>query len=268
MRLPPGLGTRALSSVLVVLVAAVLVYAPPWLLAPVLLALAGVGLLEMYNLLSRSGHALPVPLGLGLVFLLILSGTSGPPALLNLGVLLAGAAPLAWVMLKGPVSGMLEVWALAALGALYVGWPLAHVHLLRHLPDGQAWLALAIACTWATDTGAYIFGNLFGARKLAPSISPGKTIEGALGALLVTAAVGMLVARPVNLQLGVVAAAFVSLGLSVVAQSGDLGESYMKRVAGVKDSGQLLPGHGGLLDRVDGLLWVVVATYYLAIAAP
>ena len=265
--MPQALRARTLSSVLVVLAAALLVYGPPSLLVVVVLALACLGVAEMYGLLGREGvPTLPVPLGITLVCLLVLGAASARYNLLGAMAFLAVVIPLGWVIRKGPRAGALEVWALSAAGALYVGWPLAHVELLRRLPDGREWLILAISCTWATDTGAYIVGSLFGRRKLAPSISPGKTVEGSAGALLVTALTGVLVGSAAGLPRGAWAVAVVSLGLSVVAQAGDLSESYVKRVAGVKDSGRLLPGHGGLLDRIDGLLWVVVATHYLALA--
>ena len=264
--MPQALRARTLSSVLVVLAAALLVYGPPSLLVFVVLALACLGVAEMYGLLGREGAPLPVPLGITLVCLLVLGAASARYNVLGVVAFLAVVIPLGWAIRKGPHAGALEVWALSAAGALYVGWPLAHVELLRRLPDGREWLILAISCTWATDTGAYIVGSLFGRRKLAPSISPGKTVEGSVGALLVTTLTGVLVGALVGLPRGVWAVAVVSLGLSMVAQAGDLAESYVKRVAGVKDSGRLLPGHGGLLDRIDGLLWVVVATHYLALA--
>lgn len=261
-----GLGARSLTSVLVVLVALVVVYSPPWLLTLVLLALGAVGVSEMYGLLGGKTGSLPLPLGVGLVSFLVLSAASARLNLLAASAFLSGAVPLAWAMYRGPRTGGLQVWAFSAVGALYVGWPLAHIELLRYLPDGQAWVVLAIACTWATDTGAYLCGSMFGRRKLAPSISPGKTIEGAVGALALTFLVALVTAPLVGLDLSVGTVALLGLVLSVVAQMGDLAESYIKRVAGTKDSGSLLPGHGGLLDRIDGLLWVVVATYYIALA--
>ncbi len=264
--MPTGLRARSLTSILVVLVAMVVVYSPPWLLTLVLLILGTVGVSEMYGLLGGKTAPLPLPLGLVLVSLLVLSAASSSLNLLDASAFLAGAVPLAWAMRCGPRPGGLQLWAFSAVGALYVGWPLAHVELLRHLPEGQAWVVLAIACTWATDTGAYLCGSLFGRTKLAPSISPGKTIEGGLGGLTLTAFVAVVTAPLVGLDLRAGMAAVLGLGLSVVGQVGDLAESYIKRVAGAKDSGRLLPGHGGLLDRIDGLLWVVVATYYLALA--
>ena len=265
--MPSGLGVRTLSSVVVVLVAALLVYGPFPLLVLTLLLLATIGVLEMYALLSP---ALPAWLGVALATLLILAAApaAGPAGgrYLGLAVFLCLAAPLVWAMLQGVRSGGLALWALAAAGALYVGWPLAHVELLRSLPNGQGWLIFAITCTWAADTGAYFAGSLFGSRKLAPRISPGKTVEGSVGAVALSLLAGVLVGWLAGVPLSVLGLAVTALFLSVVAQAGDLAESYVKRVAGAKDSGHLIPGHGGLLDRIDGLLWVVVATYYLAAA--
>nr|MDQ3328437.1 hypothetical protein [Chloroflexota bacterium] len=119
-----GLSTRTLSSMFVVLVAGVLVYAPSPVLTVVLLGLAGVALIEMYGLLSARGPRLPVPLGLALVALLVLSAADARRSLLDVGVFLTGAAPLVWAMYKGPRQDGLALWAFSAAGALYVGWPL------------------------------------------------------------------------------------------------------------------------------------------------
>lgn len=264
--MPAALGTRTLSSVLVVAVAALLVSGPPPLFTLLLLALAWLGVAEMYGMLSADGAPLPVPLGIALVTPPILAGALGGRDAVSLSVLLAGVAPLLWAMAGEPRPEALRLWALTAAGAIYVGWPLAHAQLLGDLPGGREWLLLAIACTWATDTGAYLTGSIAGRTKLAPRISPGKTVEGSAGALVLTALVGTAIAGLLGLGLGPVMAAALSVGLSVIVQLGDLAESYVKRVAGVKDSGTLLPGHGGLLDRIDGLLWVLVATYYLVAA--
>lgn len=265
--MPAGLRTRALSSVAVVLVAVALVYGPRLVFTGVVLLLAAIGVSEMYGLLAHAGNKLPLPFGLALVGLLVLSAAR-VQTLFGVSVFLCIVAPLLWGMHGGTPQGAgLGVWASGAIGALYVGWPLAHLELLRFLPEGRAWLIFAIACTWATDTGAYITGQLWGRHKLAPRISPGKTIEGSLGALVITVLAGGIVEMTAGLPVSFVGTLLVALLLSVTAQAGDLAESYIKRVGGAKDSGRLIPGHGGLLDRIDGLLWVIVATYYLAIAA-
>jgi phosphatidate cytidylyltransferase len=266
-RLPAGFGVRTLSSVAVVLVAAAVVYGPRPLLTLLVLAMAGLGLMEVYDLLAREGERPPLALGLALVWGLVLAAApaSRTPPLLGLAVFAGLAVPLLRGLAVGPRPGGLQVWLSTSGGVLYVGWPLAHLELLRALPGGAGWLVLVVACTWATDTGAYLVGASVGRRKLAPSVSPGKTVEGAFGALALTTPVGVLVGAAVGLPLGVGALAALALGLSFVAQVGDLTESYIKRLAGAKDSGKLLPGHGGLLDRIDGLMWAAVAAYYIAL---
>lgn len=156
---------------------------------------------------------------------------------------------------------------------VYVGIGFSHLVSLRFLQAeqwihtpwarlqvGEAYLWLAFLGTWASDTFAYFVGSLLGKHKLCPSVSPGKTIEGALGGLsgsiLFVALLGMLFQVP--LIHGIVLGLLVGLA----APLGDLAESGLKRFCGVKDSGQLLPGHGGILDRFDSILFAVPAVYY------
>lgn len=152
-------------------------------------------------------------------------------------------------------------WWLVAVA--YPGVLGAHFVLLRLLPEGQTWLVVLLASTFATDTGAYAVGRLFGKHKLAPSISPGKTREGAVGgfvagALAVVAATFLLDAPPEALAIGVIA-----VTLPVLGQAGDLLESALKRRLDVKDMSRLLPGHGGIMDRLDSLLATGPALYWL-----
>jgi phosphatidate cytidylyltransferase len=150
-------------------------------------------------------------------------------------------------------------------GVLYLGLPgLALVWLRTGFPDGLEivlWLFLVV---WSSDIGAYVAGRLLGGPKLAPRISPNKTWSGAVGGLMFAGVCGGLfawLARTSDPAVTVVA----SIGLSIVAQAGDLAESQMKRHFGVKDTGTLIPGHGGLLDRLDSLLLGAVATAALAL---
>jgi phosphatidate cytidylyltransferase len=146
---------------------------------------------------------------------------------------------------------------------LYVALPLASIILLRDGPAGLQWVILAFAATFALDTGAYAVGRLIGQHKMAPSISPGKTWEGAAGGFL--AAIGATIGLVVLLDDITTAywqAAVLGAGIGVVGQLGDLAESKLKRVAKVKDSGILIPGHGGLLDRLDSLVLVFPLVYY------
>ncbi|MDR6224203.1 phosphatidate cytidylyltransferase [Desmospora profundinema] len=142
------------------------------------------------------------------------------------------------------------------LGSLYIGYGFSYMIQARLITDGLAWSLLAVLVTFASDTGAYFIGKRLGNRKLWPSISPNKTVEGSLGGILASLLVSVAVAL-IFPQLGTVAfVVAVGLLIGVAGQFGDLIESAIKRSAGVKDSGALLPGHGGVLDRFDSLLLV------------
>ncbi len=137
-------------------------------------------------------------------------------------------------------------------GILYVGLPAMILVWIRD--DFGLWAAFWLfALVWATDTGAYAFGRLIGGAKLAPRISPNKTWAGLIGGMACAAAVGVGIVMAGGGQ-GMMVLAVLSAGLAVVAQAGDLFESWVKRHFHVKDTGSIMPGHGGLLDRVDGLL--------------
>lgn len=160
--------------------------------------------------------------------------------------------------------GSLLSWAASVAGAIYIGLGLSHFVHLRALPLGIGWVGLALVGTWVSDSGAYFVGRRWGQRKLAPQVSPNKTWEGVVGGLLTGIPTVWLIAWLAldmphwqGLVLGIV--------LVVAATLGDLAESVVKRQAGVKDSSDLIPGHGGMLDRVDSLLFVAPSIYYAAV---
>jgi len=146
--------------------------------------------------------------------------------------------------------------ALAVLGAVYPGLLLGTVVRLRQLPDGVAWVFLAVVVTWLNDSGAYFAGRAYGRRKLYARISPSKTWEGAAGGLVASIA-GALAVKSLGWlpQLPWWGSVVVGAGAGVLGPLGDLSESMLKRAYGAKDSSRLLPGHGGLLDRIDALLF-------------
>ncbi len=147
----------------------------------------------------------------------------------------------------------------------WIALPFAALIALRLDDAGLQWTALAFLVTFATDTSAYAAGRAVGRRKLAPSISPGKTWEGAVGGLLgAAAAAAALVVLIDDIESRLLPAIALGLGVGVVAQAGDLLESKVKRLADAKDSGRLIPGHGGLLDRLDSLVPVFPLVYVAA----
>ncbi|MGI9507260.1 MAG: phosphatidate cytidylyltransferase, partial [Geminicoccaceae bacterium] len=151
------------------------------------------------------------------------------------------------------IAGAAPLWT--GLGVLYLSVPLLAMVWLRALPEiGLVTILWLFFVVWSTDIMAYVVGRKVGGAKLAPSISPGKTWSGLLGGMAGAAIVGAVMSfamEPFRLLPSILLAA----GLAVVAQIGDLAESALKRQAGVKDSGGLIPGHGGLFDRIDGLLF-------------
>ena len=170
--------------------------------------------------------------------------------------------PLALVTLRGDPDSALHDWLWSAGGLLYVGLLGAHLVLLREHPNGRDWVFLALFATFATDTFAYFTGRAVGRRKLAPRISPGKTVEGTAGGI----AGGVGAAVLLNYFLGprLEASLIVPLAALVplAAVLGDLTESILKRGMHIKDTGHIIPGHGGFLDRLDSVLFTFPVVYY------
>jgi len=153
------------------------------------------------------------------------------------------------------------------LGIVYIGWLATHLIYLRNMNDGFFYLILVLLVTWANDTGAYFVGINLGKHKLCPKISPNKTIEGAIGGLISSLLAIFLIGWWINKILPnftFILPHLIGLGfiISLAAQFGDLVESLFKRDAGIKDSSNLIPGHGGILDRFDSLLFTVPVVYY------
>lgn len=160
-------------------------------------------------------------------------------------------------------------FAVSLSGIIYFGWIGAYLISVRQLPGGIWWLLLTLMTVWLADTGAYFIGSRWGRRRLSPRLSPKKTWEGYIGGILVAVPGGFGLAALCSSWAGPEAGIqawhglVIGLILAAVTPLGDLGESMVKRQVGAKDSGKLLPGHGGAWDRIDSWLWAGVIGYYL-----
>ncbi len=257
-------------------------------LALMLSLVAGIGAWELYRI-ARAGNVRPLAIpGIALAAAVPLltwaahENLFAPPLSFLALVVLALAAASVWA--RGVDGRPLASVAVTIFGVVYTGAMLSFGYAIRYhsyagygRAPGTALVLMPLLLTWASDIGAYAVGRAMGKRKLIAAVSPGKTVEGAIGAIVVTVIVCALLERfalrPVA-QLGLRPASVVLFGVvtSVAAQLGDLVESLFKREAGVKDSSRIIPGHGGVLDRFDSLFFVLPIAYvllsYLLIFAP
>ena len=262
-------------------------YTGDLVLAALLALLAGVGAWELFRLSREQGTPALEAIGIPLAALIPLGahavrlGWLDAPLAAGGAVFIALTGAVLWA--RSPTQRPLGSIAITAFGVLYAGATLAYAYALRHhrfVVDPAAGAVLVffpIALTWVSDTGAYFAGRAFGRRKLMPAVSPGKTVAGAVGAVIATMIGAWVyndrVLRPVaELALAPWTALAFGAVISVVGQVGDLVESLFKREAGVKDSSSFFSAHGGVLDRLDSLYFAIPVAYLilsrLLLAAP
>jgi phosphatidate cytidylyltransferase len=286
---------RILFGVVAAPLAIAILLAGGWALAGLLAVAAAIAAWEFYRIAYAAGHNPLSDLGCALAGMLPLAAHAYnlhllQPRLSYLAItLVALMAIVIWA--RGTAGKPLGAVATTALGALYTGGLLSFGYAIRYhdyaaggtmlgpipIAAGGLLLGLPVILTWATDIGAYAVGRTVGGRKLIPSVSPGKTVSGAVGGVIASIVFTFIyvafVLRP-GAQLAMTPAGMVLFGLviSVVGQVGDLFESLLKREAGVKDSSKLLPGHGGVLDRLDSLFFVLPVAHlmltWLLVPAP
>lgn len=263
------------------------VYLGGWFLGALLAVVAGISVAELFALARLRGVRPFTQLGIGAAAFYILAATVGRNLQAATPWLWSGTVAVllvsAWLALgrRGGGEAPLSSLAITLGGALYTGGTLSFAVFLRYLPEAQmgvrvsAWHGTALvvyplAITWLADTAAFFVGRRWGRRKLAPQVSPGKTWEGTVAAALTATVASALYAAlvlsrvpPFSAPLAVAAGSGLVIG--VAAMLGDLTESLLKREAGVKDSGHVLPGHGGMLDRLDALFMSVPVAYALLV---
>jgi len=268
---------RIIFAVIAAPISIAIVYFGDWALAIMLSVLAALAAWELFRI-AREGGAFPLePAGIALAALLPIAVHAQRLGFYTLSltaivaIVLVVFASAIW--LRGPAGKPLSSVAITVFGVMYAGL-FSYIYALRYhnyaigAAAGTALVLLPVLLTWTTDIGAYMFGRAFGKKKLIPSVSPGKTVEGAVGGLGLAIVVCLLYVRFIlmpygQLGLTIQGAVLFAIVISIAAQTGDLAESLLKREAGVKDSSRIIPGHGGILDRFDSLLFVMPIAFLL-----
>jgi phosphatidate cytidylyltransferase len=258
-----NLALRALSAlVLLPLLGALVLWHESLGLSALVVLVAALALIEYTAIAlptaSRQFRAAVVAVGAGTTAALVLAPGQ---ALVWLVVALMATATLTLID-PGEIPAAGARLGLSTLGVFYIGGLAAPLAILqRDAPRGRAWVLLAVAVTFGNDAGAYFAGRALGRHKLYPKVSPAKSVEGAVGGLVASLIIMLAVRATLSPWLTVGDCLWVALPAGVLGPIGDLVESLIKRSAGVKDSGRLIPGHGGMLDRIDALLFVAAWTY-------
>jgi phosphatidate cytidylyltransferase len=271
LRVPPSsaerhsLRDRVSAGLLLIVLFLSAVYLGGWVYFALIALMVGLAATEFAALMRRVGLQPSIALIWGWVALLLLDAQVPAWELLRPGLTFLLLAALIWHLVayeRGLARMPAADWALTLTIGVYLGWTGAHFLLLREHPNGFGWSMVGLGGTALADVGAYVAGRAFGRRAMTPRLSPKKTWEGYLGGLVA----GTLGALLLGLAFGIAPQHAAGLGLLVALLTplGDLGESMIKRQVGAKDASQTIPGHGGVFDRIDSLLWgAVISVYYV-----
>lgn len=262
----PLLKKKVLTGIFVVPpLVAVILMTPPTILSLIVLVATFLGLQEFYQLTlpqSKKGvHCVGV--GLGLLVSMAMVYERRAEIFLPLLVILLLLLFLLFMITSESLSSATSSTAITLLGVFYIGFLLAHVSLLRQLTETSTYVLFLIAAVWAGDIFALLCGTWIGKHKLYPRISPKKTFEGLAGAIAGSSLGALLFASLFLPDLGTGFSLFLGAGIGILGQFGDFTESMLKRSAQVKDSGSFIPGHGGMLDRLDSFLFSSPFLYYV-----
>jgi phosphatidate cytidylyltransferase len=266
--------TRVISAIVLIPIVVAAVYFGGWLWAALVTLAAVLATYEGYGLARAAGYRPDLWLGILLGGALALSGMWPEMDLVRL--ILASGIIVAFLtqMARKAEDRSMADWMATITFPLMAGLLLSYGILLRNLDAGLLWTLVALILVWVNDSAAYLGGRTFGKRPFFPSLSPKKTIEGAISGTVAAVVVGFLIPSiamigPESLaplaDVSAVGMAALGLLVSIAGPAGDLSQSFLKRQVGVKDSGNLIPGHGGILDRLDSMLFAAPVVYYAAV---
>ncbi len=253
--------------ILAIIFGSLVLFLPPAPIKIVIALLSALGIHEFTRMAlpkhPTSSVSLPLLLGTGLS-LAIMFGYQHWQVLLVAIPLVVMILFVYYLIVDHSLELVLTQISRSFLGIIYAGLLFSFLGLLRDLPSGSAWLFTVLATTFGADTGAYVVGHLLGRHKLAPKVSPAKTVEGFVGGIAASIALAFICKFLIKNNFSNIDCLWIGGIAGVIGPLGDLSESLLKRSVGVKDSGDLIPGHGGLLDRVDALLFTSPIVYYYA----
>jgi phosphatidate cytidylyltransferase len=260
---------RIIGAFLLLPLLAIVWFGNSWAFALLAGVVALLGIREFYNMVARIDGQPIFFLGFLFTSLFIANAYFHPYFNYTYTAPLFAAAvfiPLIWLLFRFPKGEAFIYWAWILAGMLYMGWMLSYYVALRGLDQGKEWVFLVLLSTSACDTAAFFVGRAWGRRPLAPTISPAKTWEGAIGGFIAAPAAALILYTVLDIaEPGYVHIILIGCLIGIFAQLGDLAESMLKRKAGVKDAGRLIPGHGGVLDRIDSLVFTGIIAYYYVI---
>ena len=266
---PPAWRRITSAIVLVPLFVWVTTSAATWTFQALVIAASFLACRELARMFERTGRPIDVWLCVGVGSALTASfatslyaPTPTPELVLVVGGMLIFSAPL-WT----PGRPVVECTANTLFGAVYVGWLLGYAIWLHRRPDGPGLVLFLVGVTWTGESAAYVVGSAMGRHRMAPLLSPGKTVEGAVAQIVVSVAAALVLGPWLVPGCSTIGAAGAGMALGVIGQVGDLAESAIKRSIGTKDTGSLIPGHGGMLDRIDSLLFNAPALYFYSLYA-
>jgi len=218
--------------------------------------------LEFYRMASHANTQPLIYFGLAWIMILMISVhcpyPAAKPIIITTGIVIS----LVWLLFRSPREQAFNNWGWTLAGVFYIGWMLSYWIMVRHIEFGREWVFWGMLITFGNDTAAYFTGRTWGKHTLSPAISPAKTWEGAIGGFVGTVVCGIVLGLLFKLPITLWQIIVLALAISLFAQLGDLIGSLLKRNTGIKDSSKLLPGHGGMLDRADSVIFTGIVIYH------